>query len=277
MGTTEFRYEKLTWPEINEAARAGKLILIPTAAIEDHGYHLPLDTDVMLTTGVCRRAAERLPDQVLLMPPVLHGYLPHHADFPGGITIGWKTFVDYGLDITRSLTHHGFRRILLINGHGSNRPLVEMIARLTIVERPDVLCAAASWWEMQRVREVVETTFDSKVMSHACELETSVYLALDPGKVQMDKTRPDVEAYRMSPHVWSNLPGLKPDPSLRNAVSMMEYWSVISETGTRGDPTTATKQKGEAVIEAAAAEIADIVRELQARPIRPRVDHHRLG
>lgn len=112
--------------------------------------------------------------------------------------------------------------------------------------------------------------------SHACELETSVYLALDASKVQMDKTRPDVEAYRMSPHVWSNLPGLKPDPSLRNAVSMMEYWSVISETGTRGDPTKATRERGEAVLEAA-AEIADIVRELQARPIRPRVDHHKLG
>lgn len=74
------------------------------------------------------------------MPPNYHGYSPyhadHHADFPGGIYIKDQTFVDYMLDITRSLIHHGFRRILIFNTHGSNEPWVNIIARLTAIEHP---------------------------------------------------------------------------------------------------------------------------------------------
>ena len=65
-----------------------------------------------------------------------HGYTPHHMQFPGPITIDWKTFVEHLLDIGRSLIHHGFSRILFVNGHGSNVPLVEMPARLLMVEHP---------------------------------------------------------------------------------------------------------------------------------------------
>ena len=126
MLSDQFLFAKLSWPEIDAAAQAGKLILLPIATIEDHGLLLPVDTDVAITTAICLETAKLIPDEVPLMPTVQYGYSPHHLDFPGTVTIGWSIFVEYLLDILRSLIYYGFRKILIVNGHGSNGPLGEM-------------------------------------------------------------------------------------------------------------------------------------------------------
>jgi len=74
-------------------------------------------------------------------------------DFPGGITIDWRTFVDYVIDVCVSLAHHGFERILLVNGHGSNHHLLELASRQVMLQYPDIHCAMLSWWEIDEVRE----------------------------------------------------------------------------------------------------------------------------
>jgi len=88
----KFLYDEMTWPEIKQVVEEERVVLIPTATIEDHGHHLPIGTDVTLAWEVARRAAERVPEDVVLMPPSPHGYSPHHADFPGGIYIEGRTF-----------------------------------------------------------------------------------------------------------------------------------------------------------------------------------------
>src|SRR4051794_19375638 len=108
----KYRYGEMTWPEIREAARAGRVAILPVATIEDHGHHLPIDTDVLLCTTVCERGAALIPEECVLVPPVIHGYSPHHMDFPGTLTVNGRTFIDYVLDLTKSLAHHGFNRIL---------------------------------------------------------------------------------------------------------------------------------------------------------------------
>jgi len=138
--------------------------------------------------------------------------------------------------------------MLIVNGHGSNRPLLEMAARLTVVERPDVHCAYTSWWDLQDVRTAFNAVRESDVTSHACEIETSVYLAVDASRVRMDRAARDA-TYQMSPHFWGDLVGRKPDPSFKNPVWMTEYWSVDTANGVKGDPTKATREKGERVIE----------------------------
>src|SRR5918912_3055085 len=143
MRTVPRLYERLTWPEVREAASEDLVCLVPVATLEDHGPHLPIDTDLRLTAEICRRVAEAAEDDVVLLPAIPHGYSPHHMDFPGPITIGWDTFARYCADVGRSLAHHGFRRILYLNGHGSNQNLVEMAARLVMIDRPEVLAAAA--------------------------------------------------------------------------------------------------------------------------------------
>lgn len=266
-----FRYEKMTWPDIDRAAVDGRLVLIPAGTLEDHGRHLPVDTDVVLAQGVCQAAASRIPQEVVLLPPITHGFSPHHIDFPGTITIAWKTFIDYVVDINRSLVHHGFRKILIVNGHGSNRPVLDLAARLTVVEHPYAHCAVVSWWELTRVREVFAGIRASDWVAHACELETSAYLALEPDHVDMSQAERDV-SFEKSPHFWSDLAGAPPE-GYRNAVALTEYWSTVTRDGVKGDPTVATRAKGESLVNAAADELVDIVREFKARPIRPRVAH----
>ena len=130
------RYAELTWPEVAEWVARDPVLVIPVATLEDHGYHLPIDTDVVIAETLAGRAVTARPGRALLLPTVTHGYTPHHMDFPGSITIGWKTFVDHLVDIGRSVLHHGFRRILFVNGHGSNVPLVDMASRLIMLEQP---------------------------------------------------------------------------------------------------------------------------------------------
>ena len=134
MPTPTNRYAELTWPQVAEWVARDPVLVIPVATLEDHGYHLPIDTDVVIAETLADRAVTARPGRALLLPTVTHGYTPHHMDFPGPITIGWKTFVDHLVDIGRSVLHHGFRRILFVNGHGSNVPLVDMATRLIMLE-----------------------------------------------------------------------------------------------------------------------------------------------
>lgn len=267
------RYAQMTWPECKAAADAGRVAVLPTGTYEDHGYHLPIDVDVVLSTEICDGAVARIPDQAVLIPSVTHGYSPHHMDFPGNITIEWDTFVKYVKDVCVSLTAHGFTRILIVNGHGSNTPLVEMAARLTIVETGGkVLCASVNHWGLRKAREVTKAVRESDFggMSHACELETSLYLAIHPELVEMDKAVDERSPLPASFQTDLNL-GKRADGSI---ATLMPYWSTMSVSGVRGEATKATRAKGEKFLEGAIEGLIELIGELRATEIRPRVDHH---
>jgi creatinine amidohydrolase len=266
---SSYRYGELNWPEVKEAAAAGLVAVIPVATIEDHGPHLPVDTDLRLCTEVCERAVGAAADRAVLVPPINHGYSPHHMDFPGPITIGADTFIKYGVDVCRSLTHHGFRRILIVNGHGSNTPFVDIIARLTVVET-GALVAAVNYWSAPGVREVAEGLRESDAvggMNHACEFETSIYLALRPDLVDMSKAVREL-SHEPTKNYWTDLVGGD------GPLVMMEHWSAISKTGIMGDPTKATAEKGVKLLDAAAAGIVELIGEVHARRPAERKDHH---
>ena len=263
MRTTPRLYERLSWPEIREAAEEDVVCLIPVATLEDHGPHLPIDTDLRITAEICRRAAEAAPDQILLLPPIPHGYSPHHMDFPGPITIAWDTFVRYCRDVGTSLARHGFTRILYLNGHGSNQNLVETAARLVMLEHPGVLAAAAFHTSGEASARLIAEIRDSDYggMAHACELETSMYLAIDPEAVDMEKAV-DERGYPAGDHArldWADGP-----------LKLMPWWSSFSRTGVQGDATKGTAEKGNALLDAAVAECVDYVRELLAKRLPER-------
>src|SRR5258708_2508746 len=131
---TEYRYNRLTWAEMNEAIAVQKLIVLPTASTEQHGKHLPLDVDLFLCESVCLEVGRRAADQVLVLPPIAYGLNLHHIDFPGTIHIEPETFIAFCLNITKSVAYHGFQKILIVNGHGSNTPLIDLVARKTVLE-----------------------------------------------------------------------------------------------------------------------------------------------
>ncbi|HTU80651.1 MAG TPA: creatininase family protein [Candidatus Acidoferrales bacterium] len=265
---TSYRYGELTWPQVRDAAAAGLVAVIPIATIEDHGPHLPIDTDLRLCNAVTEAAVARAADRAVLVPAINHGYTPHHLDFPGAVTIDAHTLIDYGLDVCRSLAHHGFDKILIVNGHGSNTPFVDIIARLAVVET-GILAAAVNYWAAPGVRAVAEALRESPVggMNHACEFETSLYLAIAPELVDMSKAVAEL-SHRPTKNYWTDL--IAGDGPL----VMMEPWSALTQTGVMGDPTKATAEKGRRLLEAAADGIVELVDEMRERPPAVRRDRH---
>lgn len=265
----KYRYGEMTWLEIKAAAARPCVALVPIATLEDHGPHLPIDTDLLLCASVCELAGARAGGRAVVVPAINHGYTPHHMDFPGAITIGAHTLIDYGLDVCKSLAHHGFRRILIVNGHGSNAPFADIIARLTVVQT-GALAAAVNYWAAPGVATIAGALRESEPvggMNHACEFETSLYLALRPDLVDMRKAVREL-GHRPSKNYWTDL--IAGDGPL----AMMEHWSQLSESGVMGDPTKATAEKGRALLDAAAGGIVELVEEMLARESAPRRDRH---
>lgn len=273
---SKYRYEKHSWPEIGKAAENGKMIVIPTACVEDHGRHMPIDMDIEAVKAISRRTASER-DDTLVYPVVQNGYDPHHMHFPGTTSIQWETFVNHLIDIGTSLTHHGFDKILFLNGHGSNHQLVNQASRQIMIQDPDVQAAMLSWWQMKEVHKVIQEMGDGgyEGSAHAGEIETSVYRHLHPELVEMDKTVQE-NGYPDSKHFYQfseEFTG-KTRPGSSTAVMMMEWWSTFSESGVLGDATVATEEKGEALLNAAVEGLRSILDEFAEFPIRDTVDHH---
>ena len=263
----KYRYEELTWPEIREAVSQGRVAVLPVGTVEQHGPHLPLVTDVLTATEMSRRAVERLAGGAVLLPSVYYSFNEHHLDFPGTIAVEGTTVVSYVTDIGRSLAHHGFRKILLVNGHGSNVPFLDVAAR-NITNRTEAICAMVSWWSLiprQLLKELLESEFPGG-MAHACELETSVLLYLRGDLVRMEKAEKDISFQKTEFFYW--------DLESASPVFFHEWFSRYSRTGTVGDPTKANAEKGRRFVEAVVDRLAALIREFQAREIGARVDHH---
>jgi creatinine amidohydrolase len=260
-------YGRLTWPEVARAAAEGRVPVVPIGTLEDHGPHLPIDTDVTLVEAICRAAATRLTDDTVLLPPIVHGYSPHHMDFPGTVTIGWDTFCRYCTDVALSLVRHGFKRVLLVNGHGSNQNLVEMAARLAMIEKPESLVAASFYLAGDESARVIADVRESDRggIAHACELETSLYLHIAPDAVDMTEAT-DERGYPDGDHAWMDWTD--------GPLKVMPWWSSFSHSGVQGDATKATAEKGATLFDAAVREIAGFVEELRAMPLPKREDHH---
>jgi len=258
----EYRYNRLTWPEMNEAIAAQKLVILPTGSTEQHGRHLPLDVDLFLCESVCLEVGRRTADRVLVLPPIAYGLNLHHIDFPGTIHIEPETFIAFCLNITKSVAYHGFEKILLVNGHGSNGPLVDLVARKTVLATQS-LCFATSYFAF--LREAFAGIRESEVVAHADELETSLYLHLAPERVRMENAVADND--RAGRFVSSDSTGNYP-------VRFNDYWGRWTQTGVHGDATKATAEKGRILFEAAVQGLAQAVDELRSWPIEERRDMH---
>jgi len=270
---TEYRYEKLTWPEINDAIDLGKVCIIPCGAVEQHGHHLPLDVDLVCPTGIALGAGRERPESILVLPTVSYGYTGHVMDFPGTINVDFEHFMHQVLDITKSLAYHGFKKIVLLNGHGSNMPNLDLVARRTNLET-DAECILAAWWNLLTVdKQFLPGWRQSRFpggCAHACELETSLYLYLDEENVRKDKIQNGVISFNEeeSPFNWVDLFAAGP-------ATLISWTSSYSETGVLGEPELATVEKGRQVYEEGVKQLVRFVDYFKERPVDPRRDRHR--
>jgi creatinine amidohydrolase len=259
----EYRYNRLTWAEMNDAIAAQKLVILPTGSTEQHGRHLPLDVDVFLCESVCLEVGRRAADRVLVLPPISYGLNLHHIDFPGTIHIEPETFIAFCLNITKSVAYHGFEKILLVNGHGSNAPLIDLVARKTVLATRS-LCFATGYYLF--LLEAFQAIRETPITAHADEVETSLYLHLAPERVRLDQAVADND--RRGEFVSSDSTGNYP-------VRFNDFWGRWTRTGVHGDPTRATAAKGGVLFEAAVSGLLRLVDELRAWPIAERQDLHR--
>jgi creatinine amidohydrolase len=270
---TEYRYEKLTWPEINDAIEQRQVCLVPCGAVEQHGPHLPLDVDLVCPTGIAHGAGRLIPDRLLVLPTVSYGYTGHVMDFPGTINNHFEHFIDHVLDITKSLAYHGFKKIVLLNGHGSNMPNLDLVARRTNLET-DAECLVAAWWNLLTVDKAFLPRWRQSKFpggcAHACELETSLYLYLDGDHVRKDQIKNGVISFNEenSPFNWVDLFAAGP-------ATIISWTSSYSETGVLGEPELASAEKGQAACEEAVKQLVRFVTWFRDRPKDARRDHHR--
>jgi creatinine amidohydrolase len=269
---TEYRYEKLTWPEINDAVELGKVCVVPCGSVEQHGPHLPLDVDIVCPQGIAYGAGRQVPDKLLVLPPVWYGYTGHVMDFPGTINTHFETFIHQVLDITKSLAYHGFKKIVLLNGHGSNMPNLDLVARRTNLET-DAECILAAWWQLLTVdREFLPRWRQSKFpggCAHACELETSLYLYLDGDNVRKDKIKSGTISFNEenSPFNWVDLFAAGP-------ATIISWTSSYTETGVLGEAELATAAKGKQAYNEAVKQLVRFVTWFKDRPKDRRRDRH---
>src|SRR5262249_10174393 len=152
--------------------------------------------------------------------------------------------------------------------HGSNMPILDLVARRTILET-EALCAPFLWpsLALKEIRQLRQSGRGG--ISHACELETSVYLHLDGEPVQMDKARADM-GQPDSDFIGKDL--TDPGP-----IRMMDWWTRFSKSGVNGDPTLATAEKGRIIFEAVVSNFVRLAREFKNRPSGDRVDYHKTA
>jgi creatinine amidohydrolase len=124
---------ELHWPEVKQLDREKIVALIPVGSMEQHGPHLPFSVDILASSRIAEDLEKRIPE-ILLLPPLWAGVSAHHMDFPGSITLRAKVFIELLHDICASLHHHGFRRMVLLNGHGGNRSSLEVLGQELFVE-----------------------------------------------------------------------------------------------------------------------------------------------
>jgi creatinine amidohydrolase len=237
--------------EIAAAARAGVVALLPVGAIEQHGPHLPLDTDINAALTICRLAAESNPDAALVLPPVWWGLSPYWMGFPGTLTLRAETLLSVIADIAGSVAQHGFRRMLIVNGHGGNDGLLQAAAAQA--SRAEFRVASVSYWNL--APEALQGTSDRGI-GHAGEAETSIALHLQPESLDLTPIEAD-------PGV--NLPiARRADIAARHGVYEPPWPERDSPPGVMGHPSAASAETGQRIIQAAAGRLAELIKEFAA-------------
>lgn len=178
-----------TREEISERARAGYAVVVPLAATEQHGPHLPVYTDTLICEHIAERAGEQAAAQVpLLVAPVLPiGCSQHHLSFGGTLSFTSSTYLSMLRDIGESLVTDGFGKIIFLNGHGGNDPIMHQTASDLAVRYP-IWTASASYWSVAReALQSVNASEVGMVPGHAGGFETAAILAIRPELVRTDR------------------------------------------------------------------------------------------
>jgi creatinine amidohydrolase/Fe(II)-dependent formamide hydrolase-like protein len=230
----EYLLAEMTWREAQRRFKETDLALLPVGAIEQHGPHLPLDVDAWDAEYTCREVATacRAPRPIVL-PLIPYGVSYHHDDFAGTISISPETLSRLVYEVGMSAARHGITKLVIVNGHGGNVPTLQFAAQSINRDARIFTCVETGDTSDSDIAKITETPNDV----HAGETETSTTLATRPELVQMDK------AERFVPRFSSQYL----DFTSARSVEWYARTSRISRSGVLGDPTLASREKGERI------------------------------
>ena len=203
--------------------------------MEQHGNHLPVNTDANCCLEIAKRAAQAIDEfPLLVLPPIWTGYSPHHMTYPGSITLRYHTFVELLTQVATSVHAHGFRKILFLNGHGGNSAIVAAM-RIKLAAEERLSCIATTYWDLPSVSEQIKkvSQSDKGFIGHGGEIETSLQLYLQPELV-------DQGAATWVPGLW-------------------------------GDPSTGAREKGESIVKIVVDALVKFLREYHSGILEDRL------
>jgi len=256
--TKKIMLSEMTWPEVEQALKETDMVLLPVGAFEEHGHHLPIDNDTFVAHEIAKRAAREVERDVgvVVAPPIPFGESEGAMEFPGTISLCNENLVNLYKDVCKCLIHHGFRKIVFVNGHGGNPPAIS-IAINEVASETGAFLACVNYWEtssdvIMRIKETELTPF------HACELETSISLAVGQ-RVDMEKAKADTPPIDPALSNYILPTPLKPKVGISVTLPTVRP----PHSGTMGDPTKATKDKGEKLVDDTVRKIADFLRSIR--------------
>jgi creatinine amidohydrolase len=267
--TTKSRF----WADLSTRDFAGldaatTVAVLPLGATEQHGPHLPLAVDQVLVDGVISACLPRLPENlpVLFLPTQQVGYSPEHSRFAGTLTLSPATLIAGWKEIGECVALAGVKKLLLFNSHGGQVSLMDIVAR-ELRTHCDLLVYSCSWWNLP-LGDAVTGLFSAEEHRfgvHAGEIETSMMLALRPRSVDMAQAR---DFKSSSQERAGKYPILGNGTSAKLGWQMQDY----NAEGAAGNAAAASAEKGQAVLDAAGAQLALLLREFSSLPLSTLVD-----
>jgi creatinine amidohydrolase len=263
----EIRYEvkgvktlpEMSWTEVEEALTETDIVIVPVSSTESHGPHLPLATDAINGTEMARRTVRMLADEgieVVAGPTIPFGITPSLMSFPGTICLRNRTAIDLIKDVCCSLDHHGFRKIVLLLAHGGNYATMQVAAEELKDEiEADVYFATSLNVMTQGYGKLLNSERPTEE-GHAGEGETSRILAIVPELVMMDRA----EVFYPEKSDKKKLPG---DATPGHGGGWGPPMGDIRERwprSFRGNPTVATKETGEKLLDIRSRWLADLIK-----------------
>lgn len=235
---------EMTWEQVQEVDNPSTVIILPVGSNEQHGPHLPLETDSRLCEEVAVQAAQRVAEhaKVLVAPILSYGASSHHLAFPGTMSLSTQLFTDVVAELCECLIKQGFRKILVLNGHGGNHDLIKTAAR-NVMDRTGISVAAASYWflgseELEKVGAVEEV---GHIPGHASGFETSCMLAVRPNLVRKHR----ILEHKTDPPNPFFAKGFPREPKV-----VLVQHTPAGSTGLHGDPSIGSEEKGQRYVEA---------------------------
>lgn len=231
----------LTWTDIQQMPNKERVVVLqPIGAIEQHGPHLPLIVDAAISTAVLGKALAQLPPAIAAyaLPPLFYGKSNEHWHFPGTITLSAQTLIAVLMEVGESLYRAGFRRWALVNGHGGQPQIMEIVARDLHQRYEDFWVFPLFVWRVPNRTVEWLTPKEAELGIHAGDAETSLMLSILPEQVRMDRA------------ICEYPQGLPQNSLLSMEGDLPFAWTTrdLSQSGVLGDPTVATVEKGDRIL-----------------------------